>query len=130
MNRLDLAACEVRITEALVQPDRGGLRTEPPKSRAGKRSLSFPAEIVPDLREHLRLYAAPGRTGLVFIGPKGGRLRRNNFNVIWNKATAAAGVPGFHFHDLRHTGGTLSATTGATTKELMKRLGHSSSAQR
>ena len=29
-------------------------------------------------------------------------------------------------HDLRHTGGTLSAATGATLKELMARLGHSS----
>ena len=38
----------------------------------------------------------------------------------------AAGVPDAHFHDLRHTGGTLAATTGATTKELMARLGHSS----
>ena len=28
--------------------------------------------------------------------------------------------------DLRHTGGTLSAVTGATLKELMARLGHSS----
>ena len=31
-----------------------------------------------------------------------------------------------HLHDLRHTGGTLSAATGATLKELMARLGHSS----
>jgi hypothetical protein len=29
-------------------------------------------------------------------------------------------------HDLRHTGGTLSAATGASLKELMARLGHSS----
>ncbi len=35
-------------------------------------------------------------------------------------------LPAAHFHDLRHTGGTLAATTGATTKELMARLGHSS----
>jgi integrase len=35
-------------------------------------------------------------------------------------------VPDAHFHDLRHTGGTLAATTGATIKELMARLGHSS----
>ena len=34
-------------------------------------------------------------------------------------------MPGVHFHDLRHTGGTLTATAGATTKELMPRLGHS-----
>lgn len=47
-------------------------------------------------------------------------------NVIWSAACAAAGIPDAHFHDLRHTGGTLAATTGATTKELMTRLGHSS----
>ncbi|BDM67636.1 hypothetical protein HEK616_11230 [Streptomyces nigrescens] len=31
-----------------------------------------------------------------------------------------------HFHDLRHTGNTLAATGGATTFELMHRMGHSS----
>jgi integrase len=31
-----------------------------------------------------------------------------------------------HFHDLRHTGNTLAAATGASTKELMARMGHSS----
>ena len=36
------------------------------------------------------------------------------------------GLADAHFHDLRHTGGTLAARTGATTKELMARLGHSS----
>ena len=35
-------------------------------------------------------------------------------------------MPDLHFHDLRHTGGTLSAATGPTLKELMARLGHSS----
>jgi len=30
-----------------------------------------------------------------------------------------------HLHDLRHTGGTLSAQTGATLREIMSRLGHS-----
>jgi integrase len=30
-------------------------------------------------------------------------------------------------HDLRHTGATLAAATGASTKELMSRLGHASS---
>ena len=36
------------------------------------------------------------------------------------------GLRGFHFHDLRHTGNTLAASTGASTKELMARMGHSS----
>ncbi|MEV5009108.1 hypothetical protein [Streptomyces sp. NPDC055692] len=32
-----------------------------------------------------------------------------------------------HFHDLRHTGNTPASTAGATTRELMTRMGHSSS---
>ncbi len=31
-----------------------------------------------------------------------------------------------HLHDLRHTGGTRAATTGASLKELMSRMGHAS----
>jgi integrase len=36
------------------------------------------------------------------------------------------GVEGLRFHDLRHTGNTLAAATGASTNELMSRMGHSS----
>ena len=35
-------------------------------------------------------------------------------------------MQGFRFHDLRHTGQTLAAATGATVKDLMRRLGHAS----
>jgi hypothetical protein len=52
--------------------------------------------------------------------------RRSNFRPIWTKARTSADLPGLHFHDLRHTGGTLTAATGASLKELMARLGHSS----
>jgi integrase len=37
------------------------------------------------------------------------------------------GVPGLHFHDLRHTGNTLAAATGASLRDLMARMGHDSS---
>jgi integrase len=37
-----------------------------------------------------------------------------------------AGLPkGFHFHDLRHTGNQMAAEAGATTRELMQRMGQS-----
>jgi hypothetical protein len=77
-------------------------------------------------RRALERYAEPGPHGLVFIGPKGAPLRRTNFRRIWVAAGATAGAPGVHFHDLRHTGGTLAATTAATIKDLMARLGNSS----
>ena len=37
-----------------------------------------------------------------------------------------AGLPGIHFHDLRHAGNTLTADAGASLRELMDRVGHSS----
>jgi len=40
-------------------------------------------------------------------------------------ARDAAGRPDLRWHDLRHTGAVLAASTGATLAELMGRLGHS-----
>jgi integrase len=37
---------------------------------------------------------------------------------------ASVGKPGMRVHDLRHVGATLAAQAGATTKELMERIGH------
>lgn len=123
---LDLDACEIRIKETLSYPDKGALRADTPKSQAGKRIVSFPAEIAPEIRWDLERFAEPGERGFVFVGPKGGQLRRSNFHKsVWIKAREKAGLSGLHFHDLRHTGGTPMAT-GATLKELMARLGHSS----
>ena len=41
-------------------------------------------------------------------------------------ALAASGL-GIHFHDLRHTGNALVAEAGANLRELMERMGHSTS---
>lgn len=44
----------------------------------------------------------------------------------WNRARRDVGIEHIHLHDLRHLAGTLAASTGAGTKELMHRLGHAS----
>lgn len=64
----------------------------------------------------------------MFTGPTGAPLRRGNFNklVRWQEVIAKVGMIGLHFHDLRHTGNTLAATTGASTRDLMARMGHDS----
>jgi len=46
----------------------------------------------------------------------------------WAKARRALDLPGLHFHDLRHVANTLTAATGASTRELMHRMGHASPA--
>ncbi|MEV8606643.1 tyrosine-type recombinase/integrase [Amycolatopsis sp. NPDC051373] len=62
----------------------------------------------------------------MFVGPQGGRLRRHNFRRLQVEARVDAGMPdAVHFHDLRHSGNELAAEGGATTRELMARMGHS-----
>jgi hypothetical protein len=54
-------------------------------------------------------------------------LRSSNFRRrVWYQALAEDGLPGIHFHDLRHTGNAFATATGATLRELMDRMGHSS----
>jgi hypothetical protein len=44
-------------------------------------------------------------------------LRQSNFRRrVWPPALAVAGLYGVHFHDLRHTGNTLSADAGANVR--------------
>ena len=98
-----------------------------PKSEAGRRTVSLPQLLVAELRVHLLQYAQTGVNGYVFVGPTGQLLERSNFwGRIWVPAIELMGLSGVRFHDLRHTAGTLAARTGATTKELMARFGHSS----
>ena len=59
---------------------------------------------------------------------EGGRLRRPSAGPALIPTTRAAGVEGLRFHDLRHTAATLAVAAGASTRELMVRMGHSSSA--
>jgi integrase len=122
--QVDLDACAVRIVVATAETDDGRLIDDDPKSLAGRRRVAFPKEIAPELRWHLERFAQPGDDGLVFIGPKGGRLRRSTFRRTWTRVRTAVGLPGLHFHDLRHTGNTMAAGQGASLRELMERMGH------
>jgi integrase len=103
---LDLERCSVRVARSLVQTDDGKLIDAEPKLRAGRRVVSSPHEISQELRWHLERFVDPPADSLVFVGPKGGRLRRSNFGEIWIKARDETGLPGVHLHDLRHTGNT------------------------
>ncbi|MDB4872571.1 MAG: site-specific integrase, partial [Gemmatimonadales bacterium] len=125
-NHLDLDGAVVRIVGSLAELDGGELLEGTPKSGAGRRIVALPPEIIPDLREHLEKFAEPEPDGRVFVGPRGAPLRRSGFRRIWRAVQAEVGLPDLHFHDLRHVGNTLAATTGASLRELMVRMGHAS----
>jgi integrase len=124
---IDVQARTIRVTRQLSEQPGGGFTFGPPKSEAGVRAVAIPEVIMPDLALHVMTYAAPGDDGLLFTSPGGGPLRHTNFRRrVWLPALQKAGLPPIHFHDLRHTGNTLSANAGANLRELMDRMGHSS----
>ncbi|MEU5562906.1 tyrosine-type recombinase/integrase [Micromonospora musae] len=55
-------------------------------------------------------------------------LGGNTLYQAFVRARKQVGLDELTFHDLRHAGQTLAAKTGATLADLMKRLGHSSTA--
>ena len=117
-------ACPAERT--LIELERGGLSFGPLKSDAGMRTVVFPDLISSVIRWHLSCFTADGDGHLIFTGPNRAPLRRGNFRRrVWLKALKAADLPSIQFHDLRHTGNNLTASAGASLRELMVRMGHS-----
>jgi integrase len=118
----------VRVRRA-VSTGPGGRRYEKgPKSRAGIRDQRIPDSVGTVLTEHLRTYVT-GREGLLFPGPSGDWLQPTRFRDLsggWRDVRTAVGRP-INFHDLRATGTTRLAQTGAHVAEVQVFLGDSSS---
>jgi integrase len=125
---LDLRAGTVRIRAAYVERSTGEMLLGPPKSKAGRRVVGIPAAIISDLTQHVAIYVKDEPGALVFPGVMGGAIRRGNFNKLsaWLHAVESIGMPGLHFHDLRHTGNQFASESKAGLKDLMARMGHDS----
>jgi integrase len=97
-----------------------------PKTEAGRRTVALPGVVAAALVQHLAEFVSEDPDALVFGTATGNYLARSNWNQTFRRAAKAAELPAVRPHELRHTGATLAAGTGATTKELMRRMGHSS----
>lgn len=123
---IDLRRGVVKVETQRQQLADGAHLIGPPKSDAGRRTVSIPAEAAKALECHLGEWAGSGPEGWVFTGIKGGPVRICVWQHEWDLARREIGLPTLRFHDLRHVAGTLTAATGAGVKEIMHRLGHSS----
>jgi integrase len=122
---IDLLHRTVDVHAQRQESKKGNMLIGPPKSDAGRRILALPAELVPVVEEHLARWVGRDSDAYVFVGEQGRPLRPGVWQRQWNAARTAIGRPELHLHDLRHVAGTLAAATGAGTKEIMRRLGHS-----
>jgi integrase len=123
---LDLPRSVVSITRA-VSWVRGAPVIGTPKSAAGTRKVTIPPHIVPALQQHLDTHVLAARDALLFPSVRDPRkhMQPTVLHQSWRNARAAAGREDLRIHDLRHTGATMAAITGATLAELQQRLGHS-----
>jgi integrase len=124
LRRGDIDGATIRIERGVVRVGTDFVVGDP-KSSAGKRIIAIPPHLLPTLARHLEQHVAPDADALLFPARHGGHMAPATLYKVWYPAREAAGRPDLRFHDLRHTSATLAAASGATLKELMYRLGHS-----
>ena len=127
----ELRRGDVDLRNGVLHVRRGVVRVDgesivgTPKSAAGVRDVAVPPHLLPALGEHLRSHVN-GRDGLLFPAADGvSHMSPSTLYWAFWPARERAGRPDLRWHDLRHTGAVLAASTGATLAELMARLGHS-----
>ena len=127
LRRKDVAVTDdkvvLRLRRAATRVD-GKIIVGKPKSDAGIRDVHVPPHVADMLRAHMKVLTHNGPESFVFTTTRGLRLSQAAFGKQFKIAVAEVGKPYIRVHDLRHVGAALAAQAGATTKELMSRLGH------
>ena len=125
LRRKDVSGdCATLRVRRAVTYRQGTFHVGEPKTAAGVRDVSTPPHIRPVIKAHLKNHVGRDPESLLFPGEDGGHLRDDQYRTHWEKARKAIGKPNLRVHDLRHVGAVLAAQSGATTAELMHRLGH------
>ena len=131
---IDLEARSLRVERSLGEAA-GKLYFKPPKSQAGRRSLSLAASVVEALREHrkqqledrmrLGLGRLP-REALVFSDLDGQPLSPDKLSRNWARLVRLQELPAISFHGLRHTHVSALVEGGLDVYVVSRRIGHGS----
>ena len=121
---LDLSATPPTVTveQSLVHTDTAGFILQPPKTDAGARTVAISQHLAKELESHLTTHAPIDPSAFLFEAET---PDERSFRRSWELAVAATRIE-CTFHDLRHLARTLNAAAGATLKEFMSRMGHTS----
>lgn len=127
---IDVSQRIVHVRETASAKYGGPEYIGPAKTAASIRAVHYPAALDDDVALQLEEFATDGSRGHLFPrkSDPAQPLAYSTFGTNFRDAATAAKIDDVRPHDLRHTGATLAAGTGATVRELMARLGHTSPA--
>jgi integrase len=130
---LESGAFKVRRT---VQRVRGRLLFGKTKTKKSTRTLYLGRVCLAALAKHRKetskrmnssLNLAPDQPAdLIFVTSSGRVVEPRNVNTMLRRLLRRAGLEAARVHDLRHTAATLLLMDGATIREVMEQLGHTS----
>jgi integrase len=120
--------CPRRVS---IRPD-----TDETKSRAGRRCIGVPGELVTLLRLHAKAQEGEREKagqmwvdgGWVFATPTGGPINPNTDYHEWKRLLVAACLRDGRLHDARHTAATVLLILGVPERAVMGLMGWSSTA--
>jgi integrase len=132
-SRVDLDGKVIQIREALEQTKAHGIRFKPPKSKAGRRDITMPDNVVDALRAYrrsqleLRMQLGIGRLrddALLFTDTEGNPRSLYAASAAWRVFAKSIGMPDVTFHALRHSHASQLIHEGVDIVTISKRLGH------
>ena len=132
----DVKGDTVYVRQSLINL-KGGHAISTPKTLKGVRGVPVDDETLAVLEAHRLLQAeerrkageswgpkSPEYADLVFTNELGGAIYPRNFDRVWYKLRADAGVKAIRFHDLRHMHVSLLNKAGMDEATIAERIGH------
>jgi len=117
---VDLVHRTIEVRRTRTRTMKGATVDKAPKTKAGRRMLAVPPNIIPDIENHLNAHVGADPDALIL------EAGHKPLRTAFENARAKIGRTDLTLHDLRHSGLTWASATGASVAELMVRAGHKS----
>lgn len=122
----------IQVSETLEQTKEHGISFKPPKTKAGRRDVTMPNEVIAALRAYrgeqleLRLHLGLGKLAddVLFTDVDGKPRSLAAASKAWSDFAAHAEMPDVTYHGLRHSHASMLIDAGVDIVTISKRLGH------
>ena len=124
LRRQDIRGNEISISRNLQELNSGKLIISPPKTRAGRRIITVPPDVIRVVLAPLSSSTVTGIDSYIFATGNGTPISPRNIGRAWRGIMKLAGIQYRNFHVLRHTHATDLLAQGVPIVEVAHRLGH------